>query len=740
MKKIYSNLMLLLMAVFSLTVVSCSDDDLAAAKYPAPTVTDFSPAKGLPTTVVTINGSNFGSERTERVGRVYFGGVEAKEYVSYSDNQIQVRVPDGAESGPIDVWVWKNHVTTESKFTYIPGAEVKSIEPANAYPGSEITLVGINFGTFLSLPLSDIQVEFPTADGTEKVEASSLTETELKVIVPVTAKSGALTVYFGDQQAVTTPELILVGDYTFTLLDYKEKGGTISIDDGGIGSTRNGGWVIYEFKAPATGFFEVNTMTGTTKDGSYLNVDISDNFNALKTQAENENLTQVMPNTGGWSNDVPLTFGTFHLQAGQTYYLRLLFLQDGSTWVGNLHELKITLAADQSAASGEQTLTLLDCVEKSGTISIDEGGIGSTKNGAWVIYEISTPLAGLFDVNVLTGTTKDGSSINVDISEDLNTLKTQTLNDKLTQVMTNSGGWTAVTNQVFGPFELKARKTYYLKLTFLQEGSTWVGNVGEIKITLSADQNATPVNGGGNGSRDYVLYENNFNQGESYSPFIDGWAWDPCYIKVVDKSLEFYYNQAALDADNRRERRGCEVTCDYNTTRDGWYGFKIFLPEGKFPKDVDGSIIAQIFNCGDRNSWAGHVSLNKNQLVISHRYALIDPTVGTIGTVEWNKWIPVVVYFKAGKNKKGRIKAWIGDNMQENNPAYDSGAVNFGFGEWVDDETLDGTVSASNAKADYLGCKFGLYVSSGGDRTIRFDDLKALEGNPAGAFNIVKPN
>lgn len=78
--------------------------------------------------------------------------------------------------------------------------------------------------------------------------------------------------------------------------------------------------------------------------------------------------------------------------------------------------------------------------------------------------------------------------------------------------------------------------------------------------------------------------------------------------------------------------------------------------------------------------------------------------------------------------------------MQENNPAYDSGAVNFGFGEWVDDETLDGTVSASNAKADYLGCKFGLYVSSGGDRTIRFDDLKALEGNPAGAFNIVKPN
>ena len=145
MKTIYNKLMLLVMVVCGLSLTSCSDDDIAADKYPAPTVSGFSPSKGLPTSVVTISGSNFGSERTERVGRVYFGGVEATDYVSYSDNQIQVRVPDGAKSGPIDVWVWKNHVTTDQEFTYIPGAEVKSIEPAEAYPGSEITLVGINF-------------------------------------------------------------------------------------------------------------------------------------------------------------------------------------------------------------------------------------------------------------------------------------------------------------------------------------------------------------------------------------------------------------------------------------------------------------------------------------------------------------------------------------------------------------------------------------------------------------------
>lgn len=237
----------------------------------------------------------------------------------------------------------------------------------------------------------------------------------------------------------------------------------------------------------------------------------------------------------------------------------------------------------------------------------------------------------------------------------------------------------------------------------------------------------------------YTIYQNNFDSGTSYAPFTAGWAWSPNYIKVTDQCLEFYYNQAALDNDNRRERRGAEITCDYRCPQSGWYGFRIFLPEGKFPKDIDNSIFCQLFNNGDRNSWAGHLSLNHNTVVASHRHALVDPKTGTVGTVEWNRWIPIVLYFKVGLNNKGRICVWMGDDMREESPAYDSGPVNFGFGDWVDDDTLNDVVSDANPKADYIGAKLGLYVSSGGDRTIRFDDIKLVEGNPAGAFNIVRP-
>lgn len=608
MKKIFNTLMtgaLLLSA--ALVGTACSDDDengIDLSKYPAPVITEFSPSEGLPSSVVTIKGSNFGAERTERVGRVYFGGVEATEYTAWSDGEIKVRVPEAGKSGNITLWVWRNHTETANEFTCIPGAEILSVNPSPTFPGSQVVITGRNFQYFLDkgLTAKDVTVEFNAEEGTTSAVADAFTATTVTVTVPANAKGGAISVAFGDLQKVTGPELPLIGDMNIPLMSFLEKSGTITVEEGGIGSTKNNAYVIYEFTAPATGLFDVFLMTGTTKNGSYLNVNISDNLNSIKTDALNEQLTHVMKNTGSWSTNWKDQWGAFYLQEGKTYYLRISFLQDGTTWVGN---------------------------------------------------------------------------------------------------------------------------------------------VGEIGLTLSADQNQTPINGSKPGT-DYVMYKQDFNQGTSYSPFVDSWAWEPNYIKVVDQSLEFYYNYKALEEDDRRMRRGAEITCEYSTTTAGWYGFRFYLPEGKFPMDESGIIIAQIFGKGCKNSWAGHLSIDKGELKLSHRHALVDPVVGSLGKLETNKWYSVVLYFKAGRNNKGHLKAWLGDNMVEGTPTYDSGACNFGFAHWIDDDTLDdtghgGECAGYNGTYDALGCKFGLYVTNKVDITIRMDDIKALEGNPAGAFNIVKP-
>lgn len=401
------------------------------------------------------------------------------------------------------------------------------------------------------------------------------------------------------------------------------------------------------------------------------------------------------------------------------------------------------LTTTSSLAAGTAVkITLTDYVQTGGTISIDEGGIGSTRNGAYVIYKVTVQETGLYDAYALFGSKYDGSSLAVDMDVDASVLASRLTEAPLTKAVANTGSWTPSKRYTFGPFRLKAGNDYYLRLNFLQEESgRWVGNVSQLGLQWSNNQTAhnyVPVDVVTD--EGYTLYAIDGDDRETIYPFWRGWAWEPNYIEVRDQCFEFYYNQAALDADNRRQRRGCELTCPFKATSEGWYGFRIFLPEGQFPKDVDGSIFCQLFNNGDRNSWAGHLTLNKNgKVVLSYRHALVDPTTRTVGTVEWGKWTNVVVYFRVGRNNKGSIRVWLGEQIDEAKPQVKADNINFGFGEWIDDTHLNGEVTTDNEVADYIGCKFGLYVSSGGDRTIRFDDIKALEGNPEGAFQIVCP-
>ena len=212
MKKVYNSIMLsvlLLSTVFMGTACSDDNDETGLNKYPAPTITEFYPNDGYPSSIVTIKGANFGKERAERIGRIYFGGIEAKEYTDWSDTEIKVRVPDNAMTGNITLWVWKNHTETASEFTCIPGAEIISITPNPTFPGTTITLMGKNFQSFIDKGLTpaDIIVEFKADEGVVTSVCKELTETTLTVDVPSNAVGGNISVKFGELQKVTGPEL-----------------------------------------------------------------------------------------------------------------------------------------------------------------------------------------------------------------------------------------------------------------------------------------------------------------------------------------------------------------------------------------------------------------------------------------------------------------------------------------------------------------------------------------------------
>ena len=107
--------------------------------------------------------------------------------------------------------------------------------------------------------------------------------------------------------------------------------------------------------------------------------------------------------------------------------------------------------------------------------------------------------------------------------------------------------------------------------------------------------------------------------------------------------------------------------------------------------------------------------MNNQNLVLGY----IDNAIASsqkdiiIEEIIWNKLYNLIIYFKVGRNNKGRIKVWLSkdnEKWKEDNPKIDTGDTNFGFWSRIDDETLNSTKIEENGKPNQISCKFGLYI------------------------------
>lgn len=187
---------------------ACSDmekeyEGKALVTYPEITVTGFSPTEGPPGAAITITGTNFG--QYPAAAEIYFNGIKATEIVSYSDTQIVVKSPTAGSTGPITVKVWTHTVVTPDNFTYLPGATITTITPAEAMPGDHVIIRGTNFGT----DISRIGIIFQEGIAAEVV---SVTDTEIEVIVPSGGVTGKITANIG-LQSLAGPQFLYLDAY-----------------------------------------------------------------------------------------------------------------------------------------------------------------------------------------------------------------------------------------------------------------------------------------------------------------------------------------------------------------------------------------------------------------------------------------------------------------------------------------------------------------------------------------------
>ena len=161
----------------------------------APVINSFTPTNGLPNSFVTIDGANFLGATN-----VTFNGVSAAFNVT-ADTQITATVPASASTGPISVSTPGGSVTSSVSFYLAP--RLTTFSPATGPVATVVTLNGTNLSDVVSVTFAG------TNSTTVAAPVSSISATQLVVLVPTNAVSGLVT--------VITPGGVITSTNTFTV-------------------------------------------------------------------------------------------------------------------------------------------------------------------------------------------------------------------------------------------------------------------------------------------------------------------------------------------------------------------------------------------------------------------------------------------------------------------------------------------------------------------------------------------
>ena len=155
------------------------------AQTPAPVIEKLKPASGPVGTNVKIKGSNFGTSP----GTVTFNGTNApvNPNSNWDSAKIQVKVPEGATTGPVVVTVGtQSSAGVTFTVTSAPsGAVIEKLKPDSAPVGTEIKIKGLNFGE---------EEGTVTFNGLSALEIRGWNNKKVRAVVPAGATTGPVVV------------------------------------------------------------------------------------------------------------------------------------------------------------------------------------------------------------------------------------------------------------------------------------------------------------------------------------------------------------------------------------------------------------------------------------------------------------------------------------------------------------------------------------------------------------------
>ena len=369
--------------VVSATVAAGGDETTG------PEISKLNPDTGQVGSSVKIKGSGFGASRG--TGTVSFNGTAVTDYASWSDTKIQVRVPEGATTGPVVVTV-DGEASGGVAFTVtgpVPEINANGLSPDRGAVGTSVKVKGLNFGA----SQGDSTVTFNETPATPR----SWSDTKIQVPVPEGATTGPVVVTVDGEASngvtftiVTTPVIDANGlspdrGPVGTLVTVK--GGNFGASQGDSTITFNGtaaapaSWTNTKIQAPvpegATTGPVVVTVDGVASNGVTFTVPplprltLESDLSSVSEPSGTATLTVSVPSGSEPEADLTVTLshtgtagegsdysvGTLTIPTGEVSGTATLTVIDDTVYEGE-ERIELTAGASGYAASSVLTIAL----------------------------------------------------------------------------------------------------------------------------------------------------------------------------------------------------------------------------------------------------------------------------------------------------------------------------------------------------------------------------------------------
>ncbi|MCX6152803.1 MAG: IPT/TIG domain-containing protein [Candidatus Kapabacteria bacterium] len=266
--------------------------------------------------VMTITGTGFGS--SQGTSFVSFNSIKGSEFSGWTDSLIKVKVPANSASGKLSVTV-NSIKSNEVDFTVLGTTAliVSTISPVSVNVGDLMTISGIGFDSVRKT--SYVTFGSKTATGTDYVSWSNL---EIKVKVPVSAKTGSLNVGVGSRIS-NSIDYFIIPKITKLLPDSAAKTEFISIIGSSFGAIQDQSTVSFnggnasEFQSWSDTLIvvKVPTSASTGKLSVTVNNNKSNEVNFTLVQM----LLSVNPASANLGDEITITGTNFGSSQGTSF-------------------------------------------------------------------------------------------------------------------------------------------------------------------------------------------------------------------------------------------------------------------------------------------------------------------------------------------------------------------------------------------------------------------------------------